>query len=95
MEKRFGLFFNLKKPRGSYDTELSVYLRIAINGTRTELSTKRKWSSPKWNIAAGRADSRTWAMQPKGPFRVLPLTQNCTPDVSKTNRFVFNEILIH
>ncbi len=59
MEKSFGLYFHLKKSKVQNDLELPVYLRITVNGTYCEISTKRKWSQLKWNIAAGRADGKT------------------------------------
>ena len=59
MEKSFGLYFHLKKSKVQNDLELPVYMRITVNGTYCEASTKRKWSQLKWNIAAGRADGKT------------------------------------
>lgn len=60
MEKSFGLFFFLKKPKGyKAGTEVYVYIRITVNGTVTDLSTKRKCDPAKWNAAAGRAEGKT------------------------------------
>ncbi len=59
MEKSFGLFFYLKKPKGFSEGEAPVYLRITVNGDVTELSTKRKYSPLKWSKKAGRAEGKT------------------------------------
>ena len=59
MERSFGIFFHLKKSSKVTDVELPVYVRITINGCVTELSTKRKFSSVKWNSTAGRAEGKT------------------------------------
>ena len=40
IEQSFGLLFYLKKPKGFTAGEISIYLRITIDGTPVELSTK-------------------------------------------------------
>lgn len=59
MEKSFGLYFYLRKPKGFIAGDVPVYLRITINGRVTELSTKRKHSPLRWNTKAGRAEGKT------------------------------------
>ena len=59
MEKSFGLLFYLKKNRRYKEGEATIYVRITVNGSITEVSTKRKCDSSKWNAAAGRAGGKT------------------------------------
>lgn len=54
MSKRFSLLFFLKKQRKENDCQ-AIYLRVTVNGIRTEISTKRECAPAKWNAAAGRA----------------------------------------
>ncbi|MEJ7739626.1 MAG: Arm DNA-binding domain-containing protein [Chitinophagaceae bacterium] len=35
-------------------SELSIYLRVTINGERFEVSTQRYIEPPKWSISAGK-----------------------------------------
>ncbi|MBS1666290.1 MAG: site-specific integrase [Bacteroidetes bacterium] len=59
MEKSFGLYFYLRKPKDFIDGDVPIYLRITINGSVTELSTKRRYHPSKWNKTAGRAEGKT------------------------------------
>jgi hypothetical protein len=59
MEKSFGLMFFLKKPRGYQEGPLPVYVRITVDGTARDLSTKRLVDPGKWNQAAGRGSGKT------------------------------------
>ncbi|RKR84464.1 hypothetical protein BDD43_4702 [Mucilaginibacter gracilis] len=43
LEKSFGLFFFLKQPKNQKSDVRYVYLRITVDGTSKELSTKRVW----------------------------------------------------
>lgn len=55
LSKSFGLIFYLKKPRNFDKGALPIYLRITIDGIRTEISSKRVCEDPqKWNSHAGR-----------------------------------------
>src|SRR5919202_465135 len=54
LNKRFSLLFYLKKGKDSKGAR-PVYLRITVDGKRTELSTKIECEPGKWNPAAGRA----------------------------------------
>lgn len=51
---RFSLLFFLKKQRNLRGNQL-IYLRITLNGKRTEFSTQRECDAGRWNVAAGRA----------------------------------------
>ncbi len=59
MEKSFGLLFYLKKNKGYKDGETTIYIRITVNGSIAEVSTKRKCDPSKWNAAAGRVEGKT------------------------------------
>jgi len=59
MEKSFGLLFYLKKRYSSDDGEIPIYVRVTANGISSEISTKRKCESSKWNVAAGRVEGKT------------------------------------
>lgn len=55
VSKTFGLIFYLKKPRNYSRGEVPIYMRITVNGERTEISSKRVCDDPqKWNAHAGR-----------------------------------------
>jgi len=56
LEKSFGLLFYLKQTPSYKDDQMYIYLRITVNGTSKELSTKRLWLVAKWNVRSGRAD---------------------------------------
>ena len=51
-------YFILKKQRLQRG-ETPIYIRITVNGTIAEVSTKRKCDPLKWNAAAGRAEGKT------------------------------------
>lgn len=56
LEKSFGLFFFLKKPKTENADGLRyVYLRLTVDGVSKEVSTNRLWTPVKWNAAAGKA----------------------------------------
>lgn len=52
---RFNLLFFLKKPKNYKGGKQPVYMRITIDGARTDLSTQRECSPECWNSRAGRA----------------------------------------
>jgi site-specific recombinase XerD len=54
LEKSFGLLYFLKKSRKK-TKERYVYIRITVDGTSREISTKRKWLPERWNQSVGRA----------------------------------------
>ncbi len=58
MENSFGLFFHLKKRREYLEGELPIYLRITVDGSCCEISTKRKCDPGKWNVDAGRLSGK-------------------------------------
>ena len=54
LNKRFSLFFYLKKQNNS-KRDFAVYLRLVVDTKRTEICTKRKWEPSRWDNATGRA----------------------------------------
>jgi hypothetical protein len=61
MEKSFGLYFHLKKSKNELEFEMSIYLKVTVNGMFCEVSTKRKCEPSKWNVGAGRVEGKTEA----------------------------------
>lgn len=59
MERSFGLQFYLKKSKYDKDGEVTIYMRITVNGNSCEISTKRKCEPQKWNAVGGRVDGKT------------------------------------
>ncbi len=59
MEKSFGLLFFMRKPRGYKTGEIVISMRITVDGTAAEVSTKRKCDPVKWNPDAGRMYGKT------------------------------------
>ena len=50
VSKTFGLIFYLKKPRNYVKGAVPIYMRITVDGARTEISSKRVCEDPqKWN----------------------------------------------
>jgi hypothetical protein len=58
MDKNFGLVFHLKKNRDLSASELTVYMRITVNGIYAEISTKRKCNPVNWNVTSGRMNGK-------------------------------------
>jgi len=64
MRTTLTLLFSLRKPKNYESGEMPVYLRITVDGKRTELAMGRKCDPDKWDNKAGRAvgtkaDART------------------------------------
>lgn len=55
LDKSFGLLFYLKKPTNYQKGTIPIYLRITVNGSRIELSTKRIIDPVRWNSSSERA----------------------------------------
>ncbi len=58
MDKSFGFIFHLKKNKDLSASELTVYMRITVNGVYAEISTKRKCNPINWNVVAGRMNGK-------------------------------------
>src|SRR6478752_4079596 len=57
--KLFNQIFFLRKSKGKEENLATIYLRITIDGERTEISTQRKCEYSKWNSRAGRVLGKT------------------------------------
>lgn len=55
LEKSFGLFFFLKKPKNEKGNARYIYLRLTVDGISKDVATKRQWDNLRWNASAGRA----------------------------------------
>lgn len=54
MKHSFSQLFYLKGKHSEKFVKVSIYLRITVNGKRSELSTSRKVDPEKWNARTGR-----------------------------------------
>jgi hypothetical protein len=59
MEKNFGCFFYLKKKHKNEAGEICIYLRITVDSTCVEVSTKRKCFTKCWNQKAERTEGKS------------------------------------
>ncbi|HEY9219973.1 MAG TPA: Arm DNA-binding domain-containing protein [Lutibacter sp.] len=55
MENSFNLIFYIKKTKADASGKSMIYMRITVNGRRSELSIQRKVDILKWNNQAGKA----------------------------------------
>lgn len=55
MENSFNLIFYIKKTKADPSGKTMIYMRITVNGRRSELSIQRKVDILKWNNQAGKA----------------------------------------
>ncbi len=58
MNRNLNLLFFLRETQLKSDSQVTIYLRITINGERVELSTKRKIDRLDWDAAKQRAKGR-------------------------------------
>jgi site-specific recombinase XerD len=54
MQNSFSILFYLKKPKIYSSGPAPIYLRITVNGKRSEISISREINPDKWNSEAGR-----------------------------------------
>ena len=64
MRTTLSLLFFLRKPKNYQSGDMPIYLRITVDGQRTELAVSRKFDPDRWGAGNGRAigtkaDSRT------------------------------------
>ncbi len=59
MNKTFGLLFYLKKSKVDAQGKSPIYMRITVDGKRTEISSKRTIESERWSNEGNKAIGRT------------------------------------
>ena len=103
MRTTISLLFSLRKPKNYQSGEMPIYLRITVDGQRTEVAVSRKCDPERWDAVSGRAtgskaDSRTLnAYLNDVQFKILELhrkmseaDETITAETIK-NRFVGKE----
>jgi hypothetical protein len=56
MFQTFSILFFLQRSKTTKDGKAPVYLRITVNGKRSQISIKRKIEVLKWNSKAGKVN---------------------------------------
>jgi site-specific recombinase XerD len=56
MKTNFSLLFYMKKPKNYQSGSAPIYMRITVNGKRSEATTGRECDPARWNAHAGRAN---------------------------------------
>jgi site-specific recombinase XerD len=59
MKKTFNQLFFLKKTKSLKNDASTIYLRITVNGVRTEISLQRQCDGTKWSSQSGRVNGKT------------------------------------
>src|SRR5476651_2702397 len=54
MKINFNVLFYLKRPKNYQSGEVPIYLRITVEGKRSEVTTGRSCEPETWNVYAGR-----------------------------------------
>lgn len=95
MSKTFGLLFYLKKSKASASGTLPIYLRITIDGKRTEISTKRTIEIKKWSVEANKAIGRTEEIRELNAYldSLVSKVYQCQRDLIQDNKEVTTETL--
>ena len=95
MSKTFGLLFYLKKNKASASGKLPIYLRITIDGKRTEISTKRTIEIKKWSVEANKAIGRTEDIRELNAYldSLVSKVYQCQRDLIQDNKEVTTETL--
>ena len=59
MNKTFGILYYLKKSKIDNQGKAPIYLRITVDGKRSEISIKRKVEIERWDSASSKVKGRT------------------------------------
>ena len=59
MYQTFSILFYLQRNKASSDGKAPIYLRITVNGKRSEMSVHRKIEPFRWNSPAGKVRGNT------------------------------------
>ena len=95
MNKTFRFLFYLKKSKINTKGKCPIYLRITIDGKRTEISVKRNITIEKWSVEANRAIGRTEDIRELNTYLDLLTTKvyQCQRDLIQDNKEVTVEVL--
>ncbi|MDP3314174.1 site-specific integrase [Lutibacter sp.] len=74
MKYSFTLLFYIKKTKADTNGKTMIYMRITVNGRRSELSTQRKIDINKWSSEAGRA--KGFSVETKDVNQFLDMIQH-------------------
>lgn len=55
MKTNFSLLFYLKRSKNYQNGPIPIYMRITVNGKRSEVATSRECEPSEWSVGAGRA----------------------------------------
>lgn len=58
MKTNFSLLFYLKKSKNYQNGPVAIYMRITVDGKRSEITTGRSCEPEKWIVASGRANGK-------------------------------------
>jgi hypothetical protein len=58
MKTNFSLLFYMKKPKNYQNGVAPIYLRITVNGNRSEVTTGRSCEPSQWNAILGRRNGK-------------------------------------
>lgn len=64
MKTNFSYSIYLKKPKNYENGPVPVYMRITVDGKRSEVTTNRECEPSEWSVGAGRAKwtrERVWS----------------------------------
>lgn len=63
MKTNFSLLFYMKKPKNYQKGVAPIYLRITVNGSRSEVTTGRSCEPLQWNAISGRGNGKKEEMK--------------------------------
>ncbi len=81
MRTSLNLLFRLKKPKNYKSGPVSIYLRITVDGQRSEIAVSRQCEPCKWNNQSGRAKGTREEIKQLNSF--LDDTQNKILDLHR------------
>jgi site-specific recombinase XerD len=98
MFKTFSILFYLQRNKVTKDGKAPIYLRITVNGKRSQISIKRKISITKWNNEAGKVIGTTLEVKELNRYlnslehRVFKIQQKLLDDNRKITALLIKNI---
>jgi site-specific recombinase XerD len=98
MFKTFSILFYLQRNKATKDGKAPIYLRITVNGKRSQISIKRKISITKWNNEAGKVIGTTLEVKELNRYlnslehRVFKIQQKLLDDNRKITALLIKNI---